>query len=347
MVKKIKRPRPIQMDHGFFLRVARGPHKDNPKIWYWKLARWENGADVAHTCFWATMDVAIQKATALLSQETNPFQGAFGTLIEQWFNSQAFGKYSIFTQRQYKCNAKHLLAMFSEYPKDWETVAAKIPSLSVAHRTVKGILVCGGALHKWARAVSLVKGSSPFSGHDIPDESLRDKFTPSTEDVEKILNSLSGWHRLVVLILVNAGLRIGEVGRLTWEAFNFTSGTITIEGKARRQRIIPMAPKLRAELEPIKQSAGQILPVKNAASPEFYIALKEACEVNGLHHFTPHSFRRYLIDQFRIKGVQVQIAAKFFGHSPSVMMRIYETISSTEVMIAGKTVFGPDDETDE
>ena len=47
-----------------------------------------------------------------------------------------------------------------------------------------------------------------------------------------------------------AGLRRGDLERLTWADVDFSEGTITIrDGKAKRPDVIPMHPELAAELQ--------------------------------------------------------------------------------------------------
>lgn len=334
----MKRPTPIALEKGFKLRVVRGPKE---KKWYWRLVRREEGKDCTYSSFWASQADAILKASELVSTGSiENKKSDFNLLIEQWHYSDHFSSLSELTQRQYRSNSRHLINQFENYPSRADVSKAVYRMLNdgLSYRTVKGILTAGGSFHQWASSNTDIKGSSPFAGHNLPDKGMKPKYTPSKAEVQKLTEALTGWQKFAVQWLQYTGLRIGEVESLTWEHVNLDRNEITIHGKGSRYRVIRLPQQLKDILLD-QDPEEELFPVKNLKCPEFYNTLRNTCDELNLPRFTPHSFRRYLINIFRSKGVPVQVAAKHFGHSPVVMMKHYEEISQAEINAAADSVF--------
>ena len=341
-MQKNKIPNPIQFEGGWSLRIIRGPKKDQPNVWYFKIARREAGKDTAHLCWWDTLDQAISKAQKYINNPTKDIP-AIQLMLDKWFTSASFLNLSPFSRRQYRTVGNRYLVRFfpDKYP-DYQGVSEMIESLKTegkSSHTISGVLIGGSALHKWGKVHGLVKGDSPFRSHPLEIKFAKVKYTPSEDQVKSVIDQMTGWKKLVIQIISETGLRIGEVNRMTWESINFQTGTILVAGKANRPRFIKMSPNLRTILEPIRSESGSILPITVVGSHEFYDGIRDACIAAQVPYFPPHSFRRYVVNRFRKAGVMSQVTAKWVGNSPKTMAKYYETIDEEELADAAAQVF--------
>ena len=60
------------------------------------------------------------------------------------------------------------------------------------------------------------------------------------------------------------------------------------------------------------------------------IKVKRTCKAQGIPHFGLHGLRRLRVREYRRGGVDVVVAAALLGHSPLVMMRLYDEASKEE-----------------
>ncbi len=59
--------------------------------------------------------------------------------------------------------------------------------------------------------------------------------------------------------------------------------------------------------------------------------LVAACEELGIEPFAWHGVRRRLVRRLRREGVSVTAAAAYLGHSPLVMVRLYDEIDDDDL----------------
>jgi integrase len=79
----------------------------------------------------------------------------------------------------------------------------------------------------------------------------------TTEELERLLDVADDCGRKPWYLAASlAGLRRGDLERLTWADVDFEAGTVTVRGgKARRVDLVPMHPQLAAELERLRSDA--------------------------------------------------------------------------------------------
>ena len=143
-------------------------------------------------------------------------------------------------------------------------------------------------------------------------------------EYEKVLAFADGAHRDRLEILAHTGLRITELCDLTWSAVNHDNTSITVVGKGRRVRTIPLNVIAAAIIK------RQRPPRPGQTDPTDYIFLSKnhtrlnRCNIygsfallakkSGIAQFGPHALRHFFGSQLLIRGVDIAKVSKLLGH---------------------------------
>lgn len=124
-------------------------------------------------------------------------------------------------------------------------------------------------------------------------------------EYSKILEAANPIAKNRIIFLANTGLRAAEFANLNSSSVNPTLTAITITGKGRKRRTVPL-----------NQTAKAIW-------PELSICTKNALELQfqriarriEIPLFGPHALRHYFATQLLLKGVSMVYVSKLLGHS--------------------------------
>lgn len=148
--------------------------------------------------------------------------------------------------------------------------------------------------------------------------------------------------RLWYALAYYAGLRRGELGRVTWGDVDFANGTVAIRNrKAARLDVLPLHPGLVAELRaampllaPAALSSARIFPVKihhKTRERDFARAGIPAVDADG-RVADLHALRTTLGTTLARDGVPVQVAAKAMRHAdPRTTQKHYVALGLADV----------------
>lgn len=156
-------------------------------------------------------------------------------------------------------------------------------------------------------------------------------FTPDEE--RRILRAAEGseWHTACVVSRWT-GLRFGDVCALRWEDVDWGAGLIRLEpNKTRQHRItvtLPMSKALKAELSPLRQSSGAVVPVLSRYYPypedspcgPFRAILDRAGIIGHRFHDFRHTFASRLADA----GVGTEIIKLLGGWTVDATAQRYQ-----------------------
>ena len=151
--------------------------------------------------------------------------------------------------------------------------------------------------------------------------------------------------KLIIHTLYYAGLRRSELLTLDWNDINLGKSILTIRsGKGRKDRIIPIHPKLAESLD---LYLTQRLPMENYAlfigeqgkrlsKASFSNMLKMYLKLSGLDAkgYTAHSFRHRFASRLVEAGVDIFTVQKLLGHSSLDATKIYISISTQNLASA-------------
>lgn len=186
----------------------------------------------------------------------------------------------------------------------------------------------------------------------IAKKEIRSPKLISKYEVEKILNNIKyaparcakNYIRdsLIIAMLYYTGIRKSELLNLNWDDLNLERNTLIIKaGKGRKDRIIPMHPRLIELIDKYLQSR---LPLTNPAlfigenkkrlsKNSFVNIIKMYLRLSGLENkgYTPHSFRHSFATNLVESGVDIFKVQTLLGHSSLDSTKIYINFNSVSI----------------
>jgi integrase len=156
---------------------------------------------------------------------------------------------------------------------------------------------------------------------------------------------------LAIVMILNTGMRKGEALTRNWTDIRWDDGEtgsilvgahpeIGFDVKTRRDRVIPISPELRVELEKAHTEAGRpsrgwIFPSpRNPYKPRaaFNKSLARACKRAGLTHIHPHALRHAWASRLAMEGVDRWTLMQLGGWKDGrVLDEIYAHVTSAHV----------------
>lgn len=224
--------------------------------------------------------------------------------------------------------------------------------IGVSARTVNNTIRVLRVFYNWAIAQKLI-GHNPAKSTGLQTEN-DDGFEVFTDDEIKLLlnapnhRTYTGFRDYVmILVLIDTGLRIGELSSLKRGDFELQYRMIVVNAetsKSRRTRSIPISPTTTEALRELFDFIG----IDDEDSDEFvfltqygdqYLGdnfaknLKNyAARVGGLKaRVSPHTFRHYFAVKFLRNGGDPFALMKILGHTDISMTQRYVQYASAEV----------------
>lgn len=258
----------------------------------------------------------------------------FGEFVDKFINEFAIGSRSPNTVRTYREQLKPLRMRF------------------------QGIRLCAlrNVLQKAVEWKYLAK--SPTDGMRRFSESSQGSRALTPEELAKIFDGLTTWQRSLIRVMVNSGLRPGEVANLKFQDIDWGQVRLTVANdktrktKNRKSRIVPMNPDLRNELLFLKDHLpfqGYILKTETGMRDfkpredhqrEYVFCKKDGSRVacirlslirafkkHGIQGVTPHGLRKTFCSLLARQKVHPRVAQQLMGHSKiDLTMRVYTEV---------------------
>lgn len=143
----------------------------------------------------------------------------------------------------------------------------------------------------------------------------------------------------IMELLFGAGMRVGEVSRLATEKIDLEAGSIRVDGKGARERIIPIvSDELKSALCSYAGDRSQA----DGVSPRFFIHFNGGRDLSedsirrrvhriarlaGVGHVTPHMFRHTFATMLLDRGADLRVIQRLLGHSSIVTTTIYAQVT--------------------
>lgn len=369
MARSRTRPKPAEVGV-VRLTVVRGPREDGR--YYWRGRR-KAERDTIWTG-WATREEAMAEVAKLVASglsDSHPSVAlAIPRTVEElllaWLEERkgqvwqgpwrerprVKGMIAPISYQKYVYSARHVITWFGDVTLN--NVSARLLSAYVVNRRTLDTRVAKsdrtvaaelGVLEwswNWALEHRWVSGKLPRVLQLDPDEYVNNRYTPTVDEVFAILPWLTGDSRLAVQLLTWAGARLEEItGKLDLCDVDLDAGRITLHGKRRKVRTIPIPAELRQTIEE-RVRAGQpgdpllveehgCLGLRTSSSVRVRGStlrgrIARACVLAGVPVFTPHGLRRMADDLLYEAGVDPGITAKILGQSPEVALRSYRRV---------------------
>lgn len=285
----------------------------------------------------------------------------FSEFVEKFFSDFANGARSKKSIETYRGRLKPLLLRFQGYRLNQITrhhLETYLTGMEVTHRTRNIDLsllrsIFGKAVEWDYLANSPVNGIKRFREDSQGSRAL----TPA--ELSSLMNgNLTAWQKSVIRVLVNSGMRPGELSNLKWQDIDWDLNRLCIASdklrktKNRKARFIPLNEELREELLFLKYH----LPKrggyeKNSLKPRlphqreyvfcrddgskvhcFRLAITRAFKAHGIHGVTPHGLRKTFCSNLARSNAHPRVAQQLLGHSDiRLTMKVYTEVDDDQL----------------
>ena len=220
----------------------------------------------------------------------------------------------------------------------------------VSAATVHGHVRTLRAFFSWLVAEGMIE-TSPARDLKPPKVCQKVVSTLSDEEIRAILhvlapvNSSNARNQTIIMLLIDTGLRMGELINLKMDGVHMNEGLLKVMGKEEKERIVPMGSNAQRALrrylfrhrpKPLHPSIDNVFlsvlgkPLTENSIKLIFTRLAKKSRVARLHaHLCRHTFAT----RFLINGGDVFTLQQILGHSTLEMVRHYVNLAANHVAI--------------
>ncbi len=248
---------------------------------------------------------------------------AYETDLRQFLRFLKDRKIVSFTQVDYPVFLSFLSFLKTENSYTEKSVARKVASIK--------------AFFKYLSARKLIKSNPALLLHSprVP-ERLPEFLT--VEEVTKVVEAPDGekWQdfrdRAILELLYATGIRVGELTSLVMKDMNFAGDTIKVEGKGRKERIVPAGrPAIKALIEYLErrpQKKQERVFLNKYGKPLTDRSVERLVDKYGKkagidRRITPHTFRHSFATHMLDRGADLRTVQELLGHERITTTQIY------------------------
>jgi len=171
------------------------------------------------------------------------------------------------------------------------------------------------------------------------------------DDMSKILdinldNPYKYRDKAMLELMYGSGLRVSELVNLTIYSIDLENDTILIEGKGKKQRIVPINRYTKKAILDYLDVRNSLIKVKNGIPDKlflnnhgkgitrqgFNLILSKILEENGIKvKATPHTLRHTFATDLLNNGADLRSIQELLGHSDIVTTRIYTHVANNKL----------------
>jgi len=174
--------------------------------------------------------------------------------------------------------------------------------------------------------------------------------TLSDEEIGAILNALStsssdARNQTLFMLLLDTGLRIGELVNLKMDDAHMDEGYLKVVGKGKKERIVPIGNNAQKALQrylfrfrpkpinPVINNVFLSASSKPLTENSMKLMFSRLAQRSGVHRLHAHLCRHTFATRFLINGGDVFSLQQILGHSTLEMVRHYVNLASSHVAI--------------
>lgn len=141
------------------------------------------------------------------------------------------------------------------------------------------------------------------------------------------------WRGLFVLLMLQAGLRVRETASLRVENVGIAGSSISVLGKGRKWRVVPMSPRLSHAVERVIPLGGRLTGAwvfpgragKHISTRTVQLDVAKTLREAGVARpgLTAHSLRHSFATRLLARGADVRVIQSLLGHSSIETTAIY------------------------
>ncbi len=224
---------------------------------------------------------------------------------------------------------------------------AKTELLSTA--TIHGYVRTLRAFFNWLVVEGLAQ-NNPSNALKPPKIVRKVVSTLSDEEIRAILNSFGtlptdARNQALFMILLDTGLRIGELVHLKMEDVHMDEGYLKVLGKGKKERIVPIGNNAQKVLQrylfrfrpkPINPVINNVF-LSQSSNPltenSMKLTFTRLSKRSGVYRLHAHLCRHTFATRFLINGGDVFSLQQILGHSTLTMVSHYVNLASSHVVI--------------
>jgi len=224
---------------------------------------------------------------------------------------------------------------------------AKTELLSAA--TVHGHVRTLRAFFNWLVVEGLAQ-NSPAKDLKPPKVTRKVVSTLSDKEIRAILNvfgasPIDARNQTLFMILLDTGLRIGELVNLKMEGAHMDEGYLKVLGKGKKERIVPIGNNAQKVLQrylfrfrpkPINPVINNVFlspSSKPLTENSMKLMFTRLAKRSGVYRLHAHLCRHTFATRFLINGGDVFTLQQILGHSTLTMVSHYVNLASSHVVI--------------
>ena len=194
------------------------------------------------------------------------------------------------------------------------------------------------AFYRWAIREELT-ATDPTMTVERPRLPLRLPRPITSVEVEQLIGG-AGDLELMVLLMVDAGLRCCEVARLRWRDVDLEAGTVYVTGKGGRDRLVGLPRRLRYALYSAQADSFSPWVTGRVQSPALVSKrVGDRCRQLGLVGVTAHRLRHtYATRLLRATGGDLRAVQSALGHASVVSTQIYAAVDIDRALAVARTL---------
>jgi integrase len=171
----------------------------------------------------------------------------------------------------------------------------------------------------------------------LPKRTRKETRPPSAEHFLAILTAAPERFRLLLLVLEQGGLRVGEAVSLAWGDVDVAGSRLRLPASATkrdRARWVSLPAWLTERIEetcPLEDRTPARRVFQGLTEGSTLNAMRRACRDSGIPHYTPHDLRHRRISLWHASGVPARELADRAGHAKASMsLDVYSHVMPTE-----------------
>jgi len=215
--------------------------------------------------------------------------------------------------------------------------------------TIHGHVRTLRAFFNWLVVEGLVQ-NSPAKDLKPPKVTRKVVSTLSDEEIGAILNTFSispsdARNRTLFMLLIDTGLRIGELVSLKMDDVHMDEGYLKVMGKGKKERIVPIGNNAQRALQrylfrfrpkpsnPVIDNVFLSASSQSLTENSMKLMFTRLAKRSGVCRLHAHLCRHTFATRFLINGGDVFSLQQILGHSTLEMVRHYVNLASSHIVI--------------
>ncbi|MDW8305373.1 MAG: site-specific integrase [Acidobacteriota bacterium] len=147
------------------------------------------------------------------------------------------------------------------------------------------------------------------------------------EEKEQLINACAGNLRVMVILALEAGLRLGELQKMQWQDIDFKNRLILVRAensKNSKQRIIPMSQRVFDTLQEWRKLSKGAKVFTQKHIKRSFLKAKQKINREDLRF---HDLRHVFATSLNRKGASLAVIQQLLGHADISTTQIYLNVS--------------------